>query len=111
MRKIRTILLAVLLGCTLAAQAQPAGEVFGVVKADAVTLVDFLRKEISPDIFFVPDSADHRTYTIRVPREQFLERAFAEMRGNGYTVTAYDGKYFILHGMDLGMKTLRRWKG
>ena len=101
MRKIRTILLAVLLGCTLAAQAQPAGEVFGVVKADAVTLVDFLRKEISPDIFFVPDSADHRTYTIRVPREQFLERAFAEMRGNGYTVTAYDGKYFILHGMDL----------
>ena len=101
MNRIRLLLTAVLLGCALSSFAQPARETFGVLKADAPALVDFLRREITPAIYFVPDTADTRTYTIRVPREQFLERALSELRANGYTVTQYDGKYFILHGMDL----------
>lgn len=101
MKRIRLFLTAALLGCALPVFAQPAGENFGVLKADARALVDFLRRELTPDIYFVADTADVRTYTIRVPRDQFLERAFSELRANGYTVTRYDGKYFILHGIDI----------
>ena len=101
--KRRTLLLgAVLLFChLLPAGAQTPDEPFGVYKADIDQLVRFIRAEISPDVYVVRDTSDHKSYTIRVPREDFLQRAFSELRANGYTVTEYAGKYFLVRGVDL----------
>ncbi|MBR6423568.1 MAG: TonB-dependent receptor [Bacteroidales bacterium] len=83
------------------AGAQTPGEPFGVYKADIDALIRFIRTEVSPDVYFVRDTSDHKSYTIRVPKEEFLKQAFAELRSNGYTVTEYDGKYFLIRGTDL----------
>ena len=73
-------------------------------KADIDQLIRFIRTEISPEVYCVRDTSDHKNYTIRVPRSEFLERAFQELRENGYTVTRYEGKYFILRGKDIATK-------
>ena len=58
------------------AGAQPAAEPFGVYKADIGTLMRFIRSEITPAVYCVRDTSDHKSYTIRVPREAFLKKAF-----------------------------------
>ena len=101
MRRIMLLLGMLLLGSLVPAGAQTPGEPFGVYKADIDELIRFIRTEVSPDVYFVRDTADHKNYTIRVPRGEFLQRAFAELRANSYTVTEYDGKYFLIRGTDL----------
>ena len=100
-KRFLLLLEMLLLGSLVPSVAQTPGEPFGVYKADIDQLVRFIRTEISPDVYFVRDTSDHKNYTIRVPREEFLQRAFAELRANGYTVTEYDGKYFLVRGSDL----------
>ena len=98
------------LGLVLLPFALPAQGVTGraderleVVRSDAATLVGFLQKEIEPDIFFLPDTADAGRYTVRAPRGEFLERAFAELRAGGYTVTRYDDGWIVLRGKGLAL--------
>jgi hypothetical protein len=100
-KRIMLLLGMLLLGSLVPSVAQTPGEPFGVYKADIDQLIRFIRTEISPDVYFVRDTSDHKNYTIRVPREEFLQRAFTELRANGYTVTEYDGKYFLVRGTDL----------
>ena len=83
------------------AGAQTPAEPFGVYKVDIGQLIRFIRAEVCPDVYCVRDTSDHKNYTIRVPRESFLEQAFSELRSNGYTITQYDGKYFLVRGADL----------
>ena len=105
MKKLFLLLpLAVALCCAAPMKAQPSDGQFGVYKADVDQLIRFIRTEISPDVYCVRDTSDHKSYTIRVPREQFLQRAFRELRDNGYTVTQYDDKYFIIRGKDIATK-------
>ena len=92
--------LAAVAGC-FRAGAQAPSEPFGVYKADIGTLLRFIRSEITPAVYCVRDTSDHKSYTVRVPREQFLQKAFDELRANGYTVTEHDGKYFIVRGASL----------
>ena len=102
MKRIRPILLlAAALCCTVILRAQNPVEGFGVYKVDADELIRFIRTEITPDVYCVRDTSDLKSYTIRVPREQFLERALQELRDNGYTVTRYDGKIFLVRGADI----------
>ena len=103
MKKL-TLFLTVMaaLCCSLPLRAQqPAGTAFGVYKAGVDELIRFIRTEFSPDVYCVRDTSDHKNYTIRVPREEFLQRAFEELEANGYTITRYDGKYFIVRGTDI----------
>ena len=101
MRPARFFLLLAVLCSAFSAVAQTPAEGFGVYKVESDELVDFIRREITPDIYFIKDPADNRNYTIRVPREQFLQRALQELRAGGYTVTQYDGKYFVLRGAEI----------
>ena len=103
MKKLKLILLVATLlsGCFSLRAQQPAGTPFGVYKADIEELIRFIRTEITPDIYYVRDTSDNKGYTIRVPREEFLKRAFEELEGNGYVITRYDGKYFVIRGTDI----------
>ena len=92
--------LAAVAGCFRAGAQIPA-EPFGVYKADIGTLLRFIRSEITPAVYCVRDTSDHKSYTVRASREQFLQKAFDELRANGYTVTEHDGKYFIVRGASL----------
>lgn len=103
MKRLLIILLGAFLCFAPDAPAQNPGAGFGVSKVDAASLIEFIRAEITPEIYFVPDDTDKSSYTIRVPREEFLERAIAELRNSGYTVTHYDGKYFVLPGRDIAL--------
>ena len=100
-RRVLLLLGILFLGYLLPCGAQTPGEPFGVYKADIDQLIRFIRTEVSPDVYFVRDTSDHKNYTIRVPRESFLQKAFEELRANGYTVTEYDGKFFLIRGTDL----------
>ena len=100
-KPVLLLAVAALLCCLPLRAQQPSGAPFGVYKADVGELIRFLRTEFSPDIYCVSDTSDHKNYTIRVPREEFLARAFAELEGNGYSITRYDGKYFIVRGTGL----------
>jgi hypothetical protein len=83
---------------------QPDGGTFGVYKVGVDELIHFIRTEINPEVYCVLDTTDNKNYTIRVPRAEFLQRAFEELKSNGYTVTQYDGRYFIVRGTDIATK-------
>ena len=85
------ILGLLLLACSTLASAQTTEPVFGVYKVEIDELIRFIRTEVSPDVYIARDTSDHRNYTIRVPREAFLQQAFAQLRENGYTVTEREG--------------------
>ena len=101
--KKRICLMLLLAALCAAAQlpAQTLPESFGVSKVESDALVAFIRAEFTPEIYFVKDPADKRNYTVRAPREQFLEKAFAALREGGYQVWQYDGKYFVAREGDL----------
>lgn len=103
--KLRYCLLALLLAsCVPGAHAQTPDGPFGVYKASVDELISFIRSEISGDVYCVRDTTDVKSYTIRVPREEFLERAFAELKANGYSITEYGGKWFITRGSGLATR-------
>ncbi|MBQ0123340.1 MAG: TonB-dependent receptor [Bacteroidales bacterium] len=101
MKKFILLMVAVLGAVQL--RAQNDGSQLYVSKLDAQQLVDFIKKEVNPGIFFVKDTSDKRVYTVRASREDFLSEAFKELKANSYSVTEYDGKYFILR--NLGFST------
>lgn len=74
-------------------------EQMSVSKMEATELVKYLRKEFTPAIYIVKDTSDKRVYTVKASRENFLEAAFSELQSNNYTVTKYDGSYFILRNV------------
>ena len=96
--------LLLLLACSTFTSAQTTEPVFGVYKVEIDELIRFIRTEVSPDVYIARDTSDHRNYTIRVPREAFLQQAFAQLRENGYTVTERDGKYFVVRGVDFATR-------
>ena len=103
MKTLRLILAAAALLCAALLRAQSPGDPLDVTRADAQTLVDFLRRQVDPNIFLLKDTSDTQRYTVRAPRSEFLEKAFAQLRENGYTVTRYDNRWFILRSRDLAL--------
>jgi hypothetical protein len=100
-KRICLMLLLAALCAALQLPAQTLPESFGVSKVESDALVAFIRAEFTPEIYFVKVPADKRNYTVRAPREQFLEKAFAALREGGYQVWQYDGKYFVAREGDL----------
>ena len=101
MKKFIFLMVAVL-GAVLL-RAQNDGNQLYVSKFDAQELVDFIKKEVNPDVFFLKDTSDKRVYTVRASRKNFLSEAFKELKANSYSITEYDGKYFVLR--NLGFST------
>ena len=102
-RTLRLFLLVAVLLSAVPLRAQNPGEALDVTKVEAGELIRFLQREVEPGIFFLPDTSDVKTYTVRAPRGEFLEKAFAQLKENGYTVTRYDGRWYVLRGKDLAL--------
>ena len=103
MRAFRIFLLALLLSCAFPFRAGAQDEPLSVTRVTAEGLVDFLRQEITPDIFFVPDTTDAQRYTVRALRGDFLDRAFAQLREGGYTVSRFDNCWYVLRSRGLAL--------
>jgi hypothetical protein len=103
MKTLRTLLTVAALCLAALLRAQSPGDPLDLTRADATTLIDFLRQETGASIFFVPDTADVKSYTVRAPRSEFLEKAFDQLRENGYSVTRYDDRWFVLRGRSLAL--------
>ena len=101
MKKLRLIVFAAALLSAAAVRAQSPSDSLSVTKAEAQELISFLQREVNPDIFFLRDTSDRKTYTVRACRGDFLDKAFAALRESGYTVTSYDGHWFVMKGRDL----------
>ena len=101
MRQLRILFPLLLLLGFLPLKAQTPSDSLDVTKAEVQDLIAFLRREVEPDIFFLRDSSDMRNYTVRAPRGEFLDKAFSALRESGYTVTRYDGHWFVMKGRDL----------
>jgi hypothetical protein len=102
-RPLRLLLLVAILLSAAPLRAQNPGDALDVTKVEAGELIRFLQREVEPGIFFLPDTSDVKTYTVRAPRGEFLEKAFAQLKENGYTVTRYDGRWYVLRGKDLAL--------
>ena len=98
--KRKAILIAALLLSGLAGYAQQSREL-EVRRVEADSLLNFLRKEITPRIYYLPSEMDHSSFTISVPREQFLERAIEELKAKDYIVSEYDGAWFVTRSRGL----------
>ena len=90
----KAILLAALLLPGLAGYAQQAREL-EVRRVEADSLLSFMRREITPRIYYLSSEIDHSSFTVSAPKEQFLERAMDELRAKGYFVSEYDGAWFV----------------
>jgi Outer membrane receptor for ferrienterochelin and colicins len=104
MKTLRILLAAALLLCAAVLRAQtPAGQL-GVSKADAETLLRYLQQEVDPDLFFVSDTTDNKSYTVHGSRADILDKAFASLKENGWSVTRYDNRWFVLRGRPLSLE-------
>ena len=103
MRAVRILLLTALLACAIPFPGWAQEASLGVTRVSADALVDFLRQEVDPAIFYVRDTTDGQRYTVRAPRKQFLDAAFSQLRENGYSVTRYDGSWYVLRGRGLAL--------
>ena len=99
--KMIVFLLASAVLCVAGPGAKAQSDSLSVSKAGVQELMDFLQREVEPDIFFLRDTSDHRNYTVRAPRREFLDKALAALRESGYTVARYDGHLFVMKGREL----------
>lgn len=60
------------------------------------SLVKFIRQNIEPKIYYVRDSSDNAYYSVRASKKEFLTEAFRELKVNGYSITEYDGGWYVL---------------
>jgi len=104
MRALRYLLAAASLLVVVALHAQDNQNQVGVTRTDATGLLLFLQQEIDPDLFFVADSTDNKSYTVRGTRAEFPEKAFAALRENGWSVTRYEGRWLVLRGKPLTLE-------
>lgn len=103
----RFILILLLLPGLLISEAQNRkGYGFSNVPVDS--LARFLRAECGVPVYCVKDTSDKSLFSISSPEplkgaaaEAFRDECFKSLRAGGYTVSEYDGKYFILPGLGL----------
>ncbi|MFA5325323.1 MAG: TonB-dependent receptor [Bacteroidales bacterium] len=67
------------------------------------SLMTFLKKDFSLKIYYIKDTSDIVKYSVKAPKDEFLKEAFRELKVNGYTVTEYEGAFYILK--DFGFST------
>ena len=103
----RLALILLLLSAFLSVGAQNRkGYGFSNVPVDS--LARFLRSECGVPVYCVKDTSDKSLFTISSPvpltgaaAEAFRDECFKSLRSGGYTVSEYDGRFFILPGLGL----------
>ena len=83
-----------------------AADSLSVRRVGSEVLVDCLRTELGEKVYFIKDAEDVASYTVAEPRGAFAEAAFAALRDKGYSVTRYDGAWFVLSGGGLDLSGL-----
>lgn len=73
-----------------------AQQTLEVKRVSSDELVEFIRREVFAEIYFIKDPEDVATYSVSAPRETFLKMALDELRDKGYAVSAFDGKYIVM---------------
>ena len=66
-----------------------------VKRVEADSLVSFIRHEIAQKVYIVSSDVDRASLTVSAPRQEFLEKAFEELRAKGYTISEYKGAWFV----------------
>ncbi|MCQ2187249.1 MAG: TonB-dependent receptor [Bacteroidales bacterium] len=92
MKKILSIAFLMLILTCSAAKAQDVLEVKGV---PSDSLVSYLRTNMGARVYFLKDAEDKAFYSVSAPRTQFVGQALGELKGKGYTVSEYDGAWFV----------------
>ena len=103
----RLTLILLLLSAFLSVGAQNRkGYGFSNVPVDS--LARFLRSECGVPVYCVKDTSDKSLFTISSPvpltgaaADAFRDECFKSLRSGGYTVSEYDGRFFILPGLGL----------
>ncbi|MBO4571391.1 MAG: TonB-dependent receptor plug domain-containing protein [Bacteroidales bacterium] len=81
---------------------------YGVSNVSADSLVSFLRNRCGVPVYAPRDTSDKGLFSIpsREPLEgarlkAFVEEAFSKIKAGGYSVSEYDGRYFVMPGLGL----------
>ena len=94
MRKILSIIIFLLAGTVLLS----AQDILEVKRVPLNELVRFMDDNFPEHFYYVLDEAEQSTFSVRAPRTEFLEAAYAQLREKGYVISSYGDARFILHG-------------
>ena len=96
MKKLIALILVLL---PLSLSAQEAVVEMKMVSTDS--LVNYLRTLDKGKLYFRKDADDKTLLTVKSPASRFFEAAMNEIRSKGYSVSVYDGAWFVLRGSGL----------
>lgn len=94
-------LLCLMLCCPAVAQ-----ETIEVKSVSSDSLVNYLRTNLGARVYFLKDAEDKAFYSVSSPRQFFVRDAIAELKGKGYSVSEYDGAWFVSSSPVLGQTLL-----
>lgn len=86
----------------LAALHTASGENIEVKRVEPDSLVSFLRGRLGQKVYFLRNEMDKATYSVAAgDSESFVSKAMSEFRSKGYTVSSYDGRWFITSDLEI----------
>ena len=94
---MKKYLFSIVAAAALSVSLLSAQEVLEVHRVELDSLISVLRNQFREDIYFVKDAAEQSTFTVRAPREAFMEAAFDALREKGYVISSYGSAWFVLH--------------
>lgn len=74
----------------------PAVHAQTLTRVEVDSLITVIRQQAGTSVFYIRDTSDKTHYTVSSAGEGFLKNAFRALSDQGYSVTSYDGKWFIL---------------
>ena len=77
---------------------QPPSAEVDLFQVSADSLINYLRRDLSQIIYYVRDTSDKNTYTLKAPASGIGKSIVNAFRERGYTVLEHDGAKFILRG-------------
>ena len=92
MSKLRILTAAFLLLFSAPAFCQ---DILEVKRVEADSLVRFLRSRVGVKAYLVGADADHSSFSVSAPREDFARQAAQALESKGYKVSSYDGALFV----------------
>jgi len=98
-RKLLTILLGLLIAVPAFSQ-----DVVEVKRVETDSLITVLRNEFGQKIYYLHNEKDQNTYTLSASRSKFVDAALGQLREKGYTVSQYDGAWYVATGLAINSK-------
>jgi len=82
-------------------QLLAAQDVFEVKRIETDSLITVLRNDFGQKVYFLHNEKDENTYTIQERRGNFVSAALQQLRQKGYTVSSYDGAWYVATGLPI----------